>query len=70
MAKQKTQPKKKTHKGTAKRFKITGSGKVVRHQAMHSHMLTSKTTKRKRNLRKATVVGESFADIIKQLLPS
>jgi large subunit ribosomal protein L35 len=70
VGKQKTQPKKKTHKGTAKRFKITAGGKVVRHQAMHSHMLTSKTTKRKRNLRKATVVGTSFTDIIKQLLPS
>jgi large subunit ribosomal protein L35 len=61
-------PKQKTHKGAAKRFKITGSGKVTRHHAMHSHMLTKKTTKRKRNLRKPTEVGTAFADIVKQLL--
>ncbi len=61
-------PKQKTHKGAAKRFKITGTGKVVRHHAMHSHMLTSKTTKRKRNLRKATDVKAGFANIVKQLL--
>ena len=35
-------PKQKTHKGAAKRFKVTGSGKVVRHQSMHSHILTKK----------------------------
>lgn len=61
-------PKQKTHKGAAKRFKITGSGKVTRHQAMHSHMLTSKTTKRKRHLRKAANVGTSFAGTIKEML--
>lgn len=61
-------PKQKTHKGAAKRFKITGSGKVVRHQAMHSHMLTSKTTKRKRKLRKSVEVPTSFAGIIKRML--
>lgn len=61
-------PKQKTHKGAAKRFKVTGSGKVVRHQAMHSHILTKKTTKRKRNLRKSVEVPTSFSDIIKQLL--
>lgn len=59
-------PKQKTHKGTAKRVKVTGSGKVVRHKAMHSHMLTSKTTKRKRNLRKATEVAGKFANNIKK----
>ncbi len=61
-------PKQKTHKGAAKRFKVTGTGKVVRHQAMHSHMLTSKTTKRKRNLRQSVEVPTSFAGIIKTLL--
>ena len=61
-------PKQKTHKGAAKRFKVTASGKVVRHQAMHSHILTKKTTKRKRNLRKAVEVSPAFADTIKSML--
>ena len=61
-------PKMKTDRGAAKRFKVTGSGKVTRHQAMHSHMLTSKTTKRKRHLRKSTVVGTAFAGTIKEML--
>jgi len=61
-------PKQKTHKGVAKRFKITAGGKVTRHQAMHSHMLTSKTTKRKRSLRKGVVASPAFAGIIKEML--
>ena len=61
-------PKQKTHKGAAKRFKVTGSGKVTRHHAMHSHFLTKKTTKRKRNLRKSTEVGTAFAGTIKEML--
>jgi large subunit ribosomal protein L35 len=67
-AKETSVPKQKTHKGAAKRFKVTGSGKVIRHHAMHSHILTKKTTKRKRNLRKATEVGTSFAGIVKEML--
>ena len=63
-------PKHKTHKGAAKRFKVTGGGKVMRHQAMHSHILTKKTTKRKRNLRKATVVSPAFASTLKTMLQS
>jgi large subunit ribosomal protein L35 len=61
-------PKQKTHKGAAKRFKVTGTGKVTRHQAMHSHFLTKKTTKRKRNLRKSTEVSTAFAGTIKHML--
>jgi large subunit ribosomal protein L35 len=61
-------PKQKTHKGAAKRFKVTGTGKVVRHQAMHSHILTKKTTQRKRNLRKSVAVSPAFADTIKSML--
>lgn len=61
-------PKQKTHKGAAKRFKVTATGKVTRHHAMHSHMLTSKTTKRKRNLRKATLVSPAFASTIREML--
>ncbi|HYO16951.1 MAG TPA: 50S ribosomal protein L35 [Thermoanaerobaculia bacterium] len=58
-------PKQKTHKGAAKRFKVTGTGKLMRHQSMHSHILTKKTTKRKRNLRKAVVVSPAFAANLK-----
>jgi large subunit ribosomal protein L35 len=61
-------PKQKTHKGAAKRFKITAGGKVTRHHANHSHILTKKTTKRKRRLRKATLVSPGFASIIKEIL--
>ena len=61
-------PKQKTHKGAAKRFKVTGTGKVTRHQSMHSHMLTAKTTKRKRHLRKCTAVSPAFAGTLKEML--
>ncbi len=44
-------PKMKTHRGAAKRFKKTASGKLKRGHAMHSHILTKKSPKRKRNLR-------------------
>ncbi|HEY0782301.1 MAG TPA: 50S ribosomal protein L35 [Thermoanaerobaculia bacterium] len=61
-------PKQKTHKGAAKRFKVTASGKVTRHHAMHSHMLTGKTTKRKRKLRKGTEVSPAFAGALRAML--
>ncbi|HRC84501.1 MAG TPA: 50S ribosomal protein L35 [Thermoanaerobaculia bacterium] len=61
-------PKQKTHKGAAKRFKATGGGKVTRHHSMHSHILTKKSTKRKRHLRKATTVKGAFLKIIKHLI--
>ena len=47
----------KTHKGAAKRFKVTGSGKVRRYKAFKSHILTKKTSKRKRRLRQAGLVS-------------
>jgi large subunit ribosomal protein L35 len=47
-------PKQKTHRGAAKRFTITGGGKVRRRRSLKSHMLTKKTTKRKRRLRQPT----------------
>jgi len=50
-------PKIKTHKGAAKRFKRTGSGKIVRHQAMRRHILTTKSRSRKRHLRGSVVVS-------------
>ena len=51
-------PKVKTHRGAAKRFSITKSGKVKRAQAYKSHILTKKTTKRTRNLRKTAYIAE------------
>jgi large subunit ribosomal protein L35 len=50
-------PKMKTHKGAAKRFKVTGAGKVKRYKAFKSHILTKKTSKRKRNLRRAGLIA-------------
>jgi large subunit ribosomal protein L35 len=50
-------PKMKTHKGAKKRFSVTGSGKVRRLKANKSHILTKKSSKRKRNLRRATTVA-------------
>ena len=48
--------KMKSHRGASKRFKITGTGKVTRHKAYKSHILTKKSAKRKRGLRKATIM--------------
>jgi len=62
-------PKVKTHRGAAKRFRLTGSGKVKRNKAFASHILTSKTTKRKRNLRKGTLVDKANERAIKKLIP-
>jgi large subunit ribosomal protein L35 len=61
-------PKQKTHRGAAKRFKVTAKGKGLRHHSEHSHILTKKSQKRKRNLRKATTVSPAFEKIIKTLL--
>ena len=47
----------KTHKGAAKRFKVTGGGKVKRYKAFKSHILTKKSSKRKRNLRRAGLIA-------------
>ncbi len=49
----------KTKKSAAKRFKLTGSGKIKRGHSHHSHILTKKSPKRKRNLRKADLVSDS-----------
>ena len=62
-------PKMKTHRGAAKRFKKTGSGKLKRAKAFKSHILTKKSPKTKMNLRQYAVVSEGFARIIAQLLP-
>ena len=62
-------PKMKTNRGAAKRFKATGSGKIVRNKAYASHILTKKTTKRKRGLRKSDLVDDSNIKGIKRILP-
>lgn len=62
-------PKMKTNRGAAKRFKMSGSGKVVRNKAYTSHILTKKSTKRKRNLRKSGLVDSANVKGIKRILP-
>jgi len=62
-------PKIKTNRGAAKRFKVTGSGKVVRSRAYSSHILTSKTTKRKRRLRKSALVHSTNVGHVRKLTP-
>ena len=62
-------PKMKTSIAAAKRFKKTGTGQLKRNKAYKSHILTKKTTKRKRNLRKATITDASNAKNMKKILP-
>lgn len=62
-------PKQKTHRGLAKRIKITASGKVKRSKAFHSHLLSSKTPKMKRRLSRADTVHSADAKRIKKLVP-
>ena len=59
----------KTHKGAAKRFKVTGSGKIMRHQAFARHILTKKSAGRKRHLGKAVAVSDGDAPKVRQMLP-
>ncbi len=61
-------PKLKTKKSAAKRFKITGTGKIKRSKAYKSHILTKKSPKRKRNLGKPTLVSSADAKKIKKIL--
>lgn len=62
-------PKLKTKRGAAKRFKKTGSGKILRSKAFGSHILTKKTTKRKRSIRKLAVVDSANVKSVKRLVP-
>lgn len=62
-------PKLKTKRAAAKRFKVTGTGKLKRSKAYKRHILTKKTTKNKRNLRKATIVDASNVKTMKKVLP-
>jgi large subunit ribosomal protein L35 len=61
-------PKMKTHRGAAKRFKRTGTGKIVRSKANKQHILTKKSPKRKRRLRKSVVVASVDAKRLNQML--
>jgi len=61
-------PKMKTHKGSAKRFKKTGTGKLKRSHAFTSHLFANKTQKQKRKLRKGTLVSAGDFKRIRQLL--
>lgn len=61
-------PKVKTNSGAKKRFKITATGKVMRQKAFKSHILTKKSTKRKKALGKATIVSDADMNRVKALL--
>ncbi len=61
-------PKVKTKSGAKKRFKLTGSGKIKRKHAFKSHILTKKSTKRKRNLTKTGLVHTSDVNNVKDML--
>ncbi len=60
----------KTHRGAAKRFKTTATGKVMRSKSYKQHILTSKTTKRKRGLRKQATVSSADARRVQRMLPN
>jgi large subunit ribosomal protein L35 len=62
-------PKIKTNRGAAKRFRKTGNGKIRRNKAFTSHILTKKSTKRKRDLRQSTLVDKCDAKNIRCLIP-
>ncbi len=61
-------PKMKTHRGSAKRFRVTGSGKIMRAKSYKSHILTKKSPKRKRNFRQETVVAPADRKVIARSL--
>ena len=62
-------PKMKTHKGTAKRFRRTGTGKIMRAKAFKSHILTKKDTKRTRRLRAGGYADTTNVDAIRKMIP-
>jgi large subunit ribosomal protein L35 len=63
-------PKMKTHRGAAKRLRKTGTGKIVRSQSNKRHILTKKSPKRKRRLRKSALVSSVDTKRVQQLLPN
>lgn len=62
-------PKMKTHKGTAKRFRRTGTGKIMRAKAFKSHILTKKDTKRTRRLRAGGYADVTNMDAVRKMIP-
>lgn len=62
-------PKLKTHRGAAKRFKFTASGKIKRSKAFKNHILTKKSPKRKRKLDMETIVHPSDAKVLRVMMP-
>ncbi len=63
-------PKMKTHKGAAKRFKITAKGRIRRRRAYKNHLLVKKTSKRKRRLGQATEISAADVKRVRRLLPN
>jgi large subunit ribosomal protein L35 len=63
-------PKLKTHRGAAKRFSFTGSGKIKRKKAYKNHILTKKNAKRKKSLGKSTLVSSGDMDRVVAMLPN
>ncbi|MBQ0163730.1 MAG: 50S ribosomal protein L35 [Bacteroidaceae bacterium] len=61
-------PKVKTNSGAKKRFTLTGTGKIKRHHAYHSHILTKKTKKQKRNLDHVAIVDRANVKQVRELL--
>jgi large subunit ribosomal protein L35 len=62
-------PKIKTNRSAAKRFKKTGTGKIKRSHSFRGHILTKRTTKRKRHLRKSTLIDKADLKRVKRLIP-
>ena len=62
-------PKLKTHRGAAKRFNKTGTGKIRRSNSLKQHILTSKTTKRKRKMRGTTIVDATDTPRLRLMIP-
>ncbi len=62
-------PKLKTNRAAAKRFRKTGTGKLKRNKAYKSHILTKKTTKKKRELRKGVMMDKTNEKVMKKILP-
>ena len=63
-------PKMKTKSSAAKRFKLTGTGKIRRHRAYHSHLLTKKSTGQKRRLRKGTLLSKADEKRVRRMIPN
>ena len=62
-------PKMRTHKGAAKRFRVTGTGKIMRGKAFKSHILTKKSPKQLRRLRRRSILDKAQAHQVKRLIP-